>query len=205
MGQFIKSYEPTIEDAYQTQVLVDGQTCTLDILDTGWEYRQNFGNQWIKRGEGFVLVYNVTSRESFQLIREWQSQIRKEKESLDTEFLTEKRYLNSSRLGKVPVMIVGCKSDKNERAVSCREGSTLAEELGCKFSEVSADSHHDVEKVFYDVVCWLRWQRQQCSETWHDRGDSRLFTESVGGSKRNCRFYLTAFFAIRQFFTRLYS
>ncbi len=154
------------------------------------------------------MVYSITSRESFQLIRELHSQIQKEKKSSGTEFLTETRYLSSSRLGKVPVMIVGCKSDKKERAVSCEEGSALAKELGCQFSEVSAQSHHDVEKVFYDVVRWLRRQRQPCSETQHDRRDPRLFTEPVGGStedKRNCRFYLTACSAIRQFFTRLFS
>jgi Ras family len=105
----------------------------------------------------------------------------------------------------VPVVIVGNKSDKKERAVSRREGSALVKELGCKFSEVSAQKYQDVENVFCDVARRLRWQRQQCGETPHDRGDPRLFRESVGGSKRNCGFCVTGCSAIRQSFTWLRS
>lgn len=205
VGQFLQFYEPTIEDVYQKQVAIDGEPCKLEILDTGWEYRPAFGDQWIKSGEGFILVYSVTSRESFQVIRELHSQIWKVKRSTATG------YLDSLRLGNIPVMIVGCKNDRKQRAVSYGEGTALAGELGCKFAEVSAESYHDVEKAFYDVARWLRSQRQQGRGTCHDGGDPRLLTKTVGGStlltedKRNCRFYLTAFSAIRQFFTRLCS
>ena len=39
---FIDEYDPTIEDSYRKQVVVDGETCLLDILDTAGqeEYRQ---------------------------------------------------------------------------------------------------------------------------------------------------------------------
>lgn len=180
-------------------------------MDTGWDYRQGFGNQWIKYGKEFVLVYNVTSRESFQFIRELQSQIRKKKKLSGTGFPTEICYLNSSRLGKVLVMIMGCKSDKKKHIVSCGKESVLTKKLEYKFSEVSAENYHDIEKVFYNMIRWLRWQRQQYSEIWHDHEDLRLFTKSIGEStlftedKRNCCFYLMTFSAIRQFFIRLYS
>lgn len=89
---------------------------------------------------------------------------------------------------KVPVVIVGNKSDKKkERAVSRREGSALAKELGCTFFEVSAQGYQEVENVFYDVARRLQWQRQH------------------GGSKRNCGFWLTGCSAIRQFSTWLFS
>ena len=186
-----------MEQSYQKLVLVDSQPCTLHILDTGGQYRENFGNQWIEGGEGFVLVYSITCRESFQLIRELHSQIWEKKKLLST--------------GNVPVMVVGNKSDEwKERAVSYQEGSALAEELGCKFSEVSAQGNQNVDNVFYDVAHRLRRQRQQCNETPCDRGDPRLgdprlFMESVGGSKRNCGFCLTGLSVIRQFITWLRS
>jgi GTPase KRas len=182
------SYEPTIEDIYQKLVLVDGQPCTLQILDTGGEYCKDLGNQWIEGGEGFILVYSITSRESFQLIRELHSQIREKEKSSSTGSPTEAR--------KVPVVIVGNKSDERERAISLREGSALAKELGCKFSEVSAQRYQEVEDLFYDVARRLQWQRQQCDETPHDHGDPRLFMKSVGESKRNCGFCLTECSAI---------
>ena len=38
---FIDEYDPTIEDSYRKQVVIDGETCLLDILDTAGqeEYR----------------------------------------------------------------------------------------------------------------------------------------------------------------------
>lgn len=38
---FIDEYDPTIEDSYRKQVVVDAETCLLDILDTAGqeEYR----------------------------------------------------------------------------------------------------------------------------------------------------------------------
>ncbi len=38
---FVDEYDPTIEDSYRKQVVIDGETCLLDILDTAGqeEYR----------------------------------------------------------------------------------------------------------------------------------------------------------------------
>ena len=33
-GIFVEKYDPTIEDSYRKQVVIDGETCLLDILDT---------------------------------------------------------------------------------------------------------------------------------------------------------------------------
>lgn len=34
MNSFVDEYDPTIEDSYRKQVVIDGETCLLDILDT---------------------------------------------------------------------------------------------------------------------------------------------------------------------------
>ena len=33
-NHFVPEYDPTIEDSYRKQVVIDGETCLLDILDT---------------------------------------------------------------------------------------------------------------------------------------------------------------------------
>lgn len=40
-NHFVEEYDPTIEDSYRKQVVIDGETCLLDILDTAGqeEYR----------------------------------------------------------------------------------------------------------------------------------------------------------------------
>ena len=32
-NHFVDEYDPTIEDSYRKQVVIDGETCLLDILD----------------------------------------------------------------------------------------------------------------------------------------------------------------------------
>lgn len=142
----------------------------LEVLDTaGQEEYTALRDQWIRDGEGFVLVYSITSRASFGRIQKFYNQIQLVKESANSGSPTGASYLGAHMSGSllgssgpVPVMLVGNKSDKAvERAVSAQEGSALAKELGCEFVEASAKNCINVEKAFYDVVRLLRQQRQQ--------------------------------------------
>jgi GTPase KRas protein len=67
--------------------VVDQQLCKLEVLDTaGQEYRELM-ERWIRDGEGFVLVYSITSRTSFNGITEIHRQIKRVKEeSADSSF-----------------------------------------------------------------------------------------------------------------------
>ncbi|CRG90458.1 Protein ras-2 [Talaromyces islandicus] len=168
LNHFVETYDPTIEDSYRKQVVIDQQSCMLEVLDTaGQEEYTALRDQWIRDGEGFVLVYSITSRASFSRITKFYNQIQMVKESANSGSPTGASYLGSPLAtsggsGPVPVMLVGNKSDKAaERAVSAQEGSALAKELGCEFVEASAKSCINVEKAFYDVVRLLRQQRQQ--------------------------------------------
>jgi GTPase KRas protein len=130
----------------------------LEVLDTaGQEDYISLRDQWIRDGEGFVLVYSISSRASFQQLRSFYNQIRRVKESSGSP-----GYANSPTFGPSPVMLVGNKCDRvTEREVSTQEGSSLARELGCDFVEASAKNCVNVEKAFYDVVRNLRRQRLQ--------------------------------------------
>jgi len=123
----------------------------LEVLDTaGQEDYVSLRDQWIRDGEGFVLVYSISSRASFQQLKSFYNQIRRVKDSSGT----------SGPDIPAPVMLVGNKCDRvTEREVSTQEGTTLARELGCEFIEASAKNCVNVEKAFYDVVRQLRRQR----------------------------------------------
>src|SRR4051794_21070681 len=168
LNHFVETYDPTIEDSYRKQVVIDQQSCMLEVLDTaGQEEYTALRDQWIRDGEGFVLVYSITSRSSFSRIQRFHSQIQRVKESSNAGSPTGPSYLTSHMQtkplgGPVPVKLVGNKSDKHhEREVSSQEGMALARELGCEFVEASAKNCINVEKAFYDVVRLLRRQRQQ--------------------------------------------
>ena len=119
----------------------------IEILDTqGQEEYAALRDQWIKDGEGFVLVYCITKRSSFEIIRRLHNQVVRVK----TKQATEPRYPGAPpQLAPfAPIMLVGNNSDRvTEREVSRQEGYELAKELGCDFVEASAKSCINVEKV----------------------------------------------------------
>ncbi|GFS31787.1 ras-related protein R-Ras2 [Trichonephila inaurata madagascariensis] len=58
---FVVDYDPTIEDSYTKQCVIDGQVARLDILDTaGQEEFSAMREQYMRSGEGFLLVFSVT-------------------------------------------------------------------------------------------------------------------------------------------------
>lgn len=138
----------------------------LEVLDTaGQEEYTALRDQWIRDGEGFVLVYSISLRSSFTKIQRFHRQIQRVEGSAAPGTSTYpgsplSQTEGSSTLGPTPVMLVGNKSDRmTERQVSTQEGKHLARQLGCDFVEASAKNFVNVEKAFYDVVRQLRKQR----------------------------------------------
>ncbi|KAM9999660.1 hypothetical protein ACTFIZ_008137 [Dictyostelium cf. discoideum] len=136
-NHFVHYYDPTIEDSYRKQCVIDDQVYMLDILDTaGQDELTAMRDQWIRSCEGFVLVYSVTSRSSFDQIAFFKEQIIRVLDNDD-----------------VPIMMVGNKSDlDNERQVSYQEGKDLARCFGMSFMEVSAKTRSNIEEVFNETV-----------------------------------------------------
>ncbi|KAI8901284.1 protein c-ras sc1 [Globomyces pollinis-pini] len=138
-SQFIEQYDPTIEDSYRKQIQVHGTTCILDILDTaGQEEFTSLRDQWIREGDAFLLLYSVTSKSSFQLIRQLLAQIEQVKDS-----------------NQVPFILIGTKCDRSDRDVKYESGLQLSKILSsagpCHFLETSAKTGFNVDKAFYTV------------------------------------------------------
>jgi GTPase KRas protein len=169
LNHFVETYDPTIEDSYRKQVQIDNMSCMLEVLDTaGQEEYTALRDQWIRDGEGFVLVYSISSRASFARIEKFHRQIQRVKESSQSGSPSypgsplSTTSNGSGSFGPAPVMLVGNKCDRvTEREVSTQEGQALARELGCDFVEASAKNCVNVERAFYDVVRQLRRQKQQ--------------------------------------------
>jgi GTPase KRas protein len=122
-------------------VEIDGETCMLDILDTaGQEEYSAMRDQYIRTGLGFLIVYSVASRSSFEAVTNFRDQVLRVKD--------EDHY---------PMIILGNKCDlENEREVPVAEGRELAKQLGAPFLETSAKARINVEEAFYEVVREIR-------------------------------------------------
>ena len=69
-------YDPTIEDSYTKQCVIDDKVAKLDILDTaGQEEFSAMREQYMRSGEGFLLVFSLTDRASFGEIFNFHKQI----------------------------------------------------------------------------------------------------------------------------------
>lgn len=113
----------------------------LDVLDTaGQEEYSAMREQYMRTGEGFLLVYSITSRQTFDEIRLFQQQILRVKDK-----------------DSFPMIVVGNKCDlEGERQVSPEDGFRLAQSFGCPFIETSAKARTNVERAFYELVREIR-------------------------------------------------
>jgi len=97
-------------------------------------------DQYMRSGQGFLCVYSITSRTSYEEITAFREQILRVKDA-----------------DKVPMVIVGNKSDlEEERQVSQAEGKDLAAAFGCPWMETSAKARIRCEDCFYELVREIR-------------------------------------------------
>uniref|UniRef100_A0A8C3NV72 small monomeric GTPase n=1 Tax=Cyanoderma ruficeps TaxID=181631 RepID=A0A8C3NV72_9PASS len=68
-NHFVDEYDPTIEDSYRKQVVIDGETAMRD--------------QYMRTGEGFLCVFAINNSKSFADINLYREQIKRVKDSDD--------------------------------------------------------------------------------------------------------------------------
>ncbi|KAF9434617.1 Ras GTPase [Entomortierella beljakovae] len=140
-SHFVDEYDPTIEDSYRKQCVIDDEVALLDVLDTaGQEEYSAMREQYMRSGEGFLLVYSITSRNSFEEISTFYQQILRVK---DKDFF--------------PIILVANKCDlEHERQVSTHEGRELAKQFNSRLIETSAKQRINVDEAFYNLVREIR-------------------------------------------------
>ncbi|GAB1287936.1 GTPase NRas [Apodemus speciosus] len=169
-NHFVDEYDPTIEglnlslphphphphphhlltlsyyqDSYRKQVVIDGETCLLDILDTaGQEEYSAMRDQYMRTGEGFLCVFAINNSKSFADINLYREQIKRVKDSDD-----------------VPMVLVGNKCDLPTRTVDTKQAHELAKSYGIPFIETSAKTRQGVEDAFYTLVREIRQYRMK--------------------------------------------
>ncbi|XP_043821983.1 GTPase KRas isoform X2 [Dromiciops gliroides] len=147
-NHFVDEYDPTIEDSYRKQVVIDGETCLLDILDTaGQEEYSAMRDQYMRTGEGFLCVFAINNTKSFEDIHHYREQIKRVKDSED-----------------VPMVLVGNKCDLPSRTVDTKQAQDLARSYGIPFIETSAKTRQGVDDAFYTLVREIRKHKEKMSK-----------------------------------------
>jgi len=135
--EFLKYYDPTIEDWYRVPVPYKGQIYGLEILDTaGQDDFIAMRTLYMRQGKGFIIVYSIDDRSSFEAVDTFYKDITRTKET-----------------AQFPCIIVGNKCDNEDRReVSRAEGEELAQFHGCRFLEASAKNNINVSEVFVGIL-----------------------------------------------------
>jgi len=145
--EFATEYDPTIEDSYRKQVSIDGKPALLDVLDTaGQEEYASLQDQWIREGDGYLIVYAINSKTTFEEATVIREKIVRIKDSED-----------------FPLVLAGNKCDlpATERKVTTEELDAKKVEWNCEGFETSAKTKHNTEESFFGVVREIRASKEK--------------------------------------------
>uniref|UniRef100_A0A7S2C2S1 Uncharacterized protein n=1 Tax=Florenciella parvula TaxID=236787 RepID=A0A7S2C2S1_9STRA len=168
-NEFKPYQESTIGASFMSKlIMVEGAPIKFQIWDTaGQERFRTITSAYYRGADGIIMVYDVTSQDSFNHVADW---------------LTEVNRYASEGTCK---LLVGNKSDREDRAVSSEEASAYAEKLKIPFLETSAKNAENVETAFLTMASELIKIRQARGPAATATGTTKL-GEKSGKSSRSC-------------------
>lgn len=136
-GQFVDSYDPTIENTFSKSLKFNGQEFALQLVDTaGQDEYSIFPQSYSMNIDGYILVYSINSEKSFDVIR-----------------VIHDKILDQTGKMQVPLVVVGNKTDLHmERVIPFEQGKKLADSWNGAFQEASAKHNQSVTDIFTSII-----------------------------------------------------
>ncbi|XP_045113854.1 ras-related and estrogen-regulated growth inhibitor-like isoform X1 [Portunus trituberculatus] len=184
--RYIGEYDHQAEQRYRNEILVDGEPVLFEILDTCNKTMEALPSQeTINWADGFLLVYSITDRQSFNWVKRVRLHICERKAGGRGSGLSSAATLTptpplppsggmggdiSPTLGP-PMVLLANKADMvHLRQVSTEEGEILAKDLECFFCEVAASEHvMQVANAFHEVFKEVQNMRKRNKTSLLDR------------------------------------
>jgi len=135
-GNFDEKYNVTLNAEYAShKIKINGKTINIQLWDISGSHEfRAISKEYFKKCVCAIVVYDITNRKSFNDIKEWLEECKKN--GTDTEML----------------VLVGNKSDLNDqRNVQTNEGEEYAEKNGMKFFETSALNGSNIKELFEET------------------------------------------------------
>lgn len=169
---FTDSYISTIGVDFRFRTInVDSKVVKLQIWDTaGQERFRTITAAYYRGADGIIMVYDVTSLESFEHVEEWLSEV--------------DRYASENTVK----LLVGNKADLvDEKQVSEETAQRFADRLGMHFLETSAKTATNVEAAFLTIAKELIKSRDKTSgPTTRATGTGVSIKPVTGKSQKGC-------------------
>mmetsp|Transcript_8132 Transcript_8132/g.19660 ORF Transcript_8132/g.19660 Transcript_8132/m.19660 type:complete len:212 (+) Transcript_8132:796-1431(+) len=170
--EFYENQEPTIGAAFMTQTVELEKPKALvkfEIWDTaGQERYRSLAPMYYRGAAAAVIVYDVTSRESFDGARSWVQELQgmASQESLVIALCGNKVDLVESNI---------------PRQVEQEVARSYAQEQGILFLETSAKTGKNVKEVFHEIAKRLPINNKEKDPSVHQIGPGTQSTSSSGG------------------------
>lgn len=174
--KFDTTYQATIGiDFLSKTMYLEDRTVRLQLWDTaGQERFRSLIPSYIRDSSVAVVVYDVTSRQSFLNIQRWVEEVRAERGS------------------DVIIVLVGNKTDLvDKRQVSIEEGDAKSRELNVMFIETSAKAGFNIKALFRKIAAALPGMEALNNAKQEDLVDINLAPSSAakaagGGAGSTC-------------------
>lgn len=120
-------------------IIINDMSIKLQIWDTaGQESFASITRSYYRGAAGALLVYDVTKRNSFDQLKVWMEEARR------------------NAPAHLTTILIGNKSDlENKRQISYKEGELFAQEHGMLFMETSAKNASNVDAAFTEVATMI--------------------------------------------------
>ena len=139
-GTFKEEYLATVGLDYNSKDEVfNNETIHIKLWDTaGQERFKSLTQNYLRNADGILLVYDVTTTESFDNLKDWINSI---KQNMETKNIF------------LPLIIVGNKVDMEEsREISKEDAEKFASENHYKYYETSAKTGDGVDEAIRELV-----------------------------------------------------
>jgi len=141
-NRFPDSYDPTISNTFMRTLEFRGRKYRINLQDTAGQDEYSLFPRSMDV-HGFVLVYAINSRQSFEVVK-----------AVYEKILDNFGNFGGGSQMHIPVVLVGNKQDLQhiEREVPATEGKQLADAWKGIFLETSAREHRQVEDIFGKII-----------------------------------------------------
>ncbi|KAI8500719.1 hypothetical protein Bbelb_215370 [Branchiostoma belcheri] len=163
--EFIDEDDSMMLDMNERTFSVDGMETTLHLTDTSGHNYVRRRDQYIPKGDAYLIVYAINDRESFKTASKLLIKLRR-----------------SRPLHDIPVILVGNKRDlERSREVKKKEGIACAKVMECKFIETSTTIRHNIDELFEGVVRQIRLRSNV------EERDSELMQKMTSSERRGSK------------------
>lgn len=180
--EFSSTYDPTIEDNYETDIEVDGCPLKVELIDTaGNDVFRRMRDQYVKSGDGFLLIYSITDHSSSHSVAAFHEQI------------IAARGERDKIIPQIPLVLVGNKCDLEDgREVSYLDGKKISASFSCPFFETSAKNDVGVDEVFINLARQMKEARADSVRKAFIRERRRFSLRNMSLRERKCKEKLQA-------------